>query len=257
MGDRNRRRQWRKARKRERRRQKTKRTADRRATGESRGQPEVPARPPVETRHLETITAHVERHIGPVAGVVHELKSELIHVDVLRVAPTARRPYWTLVTSGMSDAPMRDQSCPEHSFLRHAELVLCLPATWPLDLRDPRWGWPYTLLGELARLPHAKDTWLAWGHTWEVGRRRRLAPNVPFSGAVFLPPATLPVAFTTCLEATGRRIDFLGVVLLHRRELKLKLARGLDALLDRVGWDSLSEVVDLKRPCGMRRRAAG
>jgi len=211
----------------------------------------------VETRHLEAITDHVERHVGPVIGVVHELKSELIHVDVLRVAPTARRPYWTLVTSGMSDAPMRDQSCPEHSFLHHAELVLCLPATWPFDLRDPRWAWPYTLLRELARLPHATDTWLAWGHTCGIGPRRRLAPNVPFTGAVLLPPATLPVAFATGLEAAGRQIDILGVVLLHRRELKLKLARGLDALLDQVGWDSLSEVVDLDRPCGVRRRAAG
>ncbi len=257
MGDRDRRRQRRQARKRDRSRQKTKRAAERRLVDELRARPEVPTRPPLEPRHLETISVHVERHVGPVASVIHELESELIHVDVVQVAPTRERPYWTLVTSGMSDAPMRAQTCPHHSSLQHAELVLCLPAAWPMNLRDPRWGWPYALLRELARLPHKRDTWLGWGHTWELGRRRRLAANVPFAGAVLLPPATLPVTFTTGLETAGRRIEFLGVVLLHRRELRLKLARGLDALLDRVGWDALSELVDLERPCGIRRRAAG
>jgi len=257
MGERDRRRQRQQARKRGRRRKKAKRVAKRRKVAELRAPPEVPPRPPVDTRHLETITVHVERHVGPVASVVHELESELIHVDVLRVAPTRERPCWTLVTSGMSDAPMRAQTCRDHSSLQHAELVLCLPAAWPVDLRDPRWGWPYALLRQLARLPHERDTWLGCGHTWGVGRRRRLAPSVPFAGAVFLPPVTLPLTFATGLETAGRRIEFLGVVLLHSRELRLKLARGLDAMLDQVGWDSLSELVDLERPCGVRRRSAG
>ena len=209
------------------------------------------------TIHLGAITAHVEHFVGPVGSVVHELDSEFVHVDVLRVAPSAQRPYWTLVTSGMSDAPMRTPICPDHPTLEYAELVLCLPATWPLDAHDPRWGWPYTLLRELARLPHARETWLGWGHSWGAGPEKTLADNVPFAGAILLPPATLPRDFIEGLEVAGRRINFMGVVLLHRCELNLKLTRGLAALLDGVGYDALTEVLDLGRPSGAPHSAAG
>jgi Suppressor of fused protein (SUFU) len=54
----------------------------------------------------DTVTAHVEAHIGVVDRVWHELVSDRVHLDVLVVEPTAERSFTTLVTSGMSGFPM-------------------------------------------------------------------------------------------------------------------------------------------------------
>jgi hypothetical protein len=32
--------------------------------------------------HIEAISAHLERHLGPVSGVFHEIISDLVHIDV-------------------------------------------------------------------------------------------------------------------------------------------------------------------------------
>ena len=56
---------------------------------------------------IERISAHIEEHIGPVAGVFHELISDLVHIDVHMVAPTDERPYHTLFTSGTATTGWR------------------------------------------------------------------------------------------------------------------------------------------------------
>lgn len=42
---------------------------------------------------------------GVLAFVWHELVSDLVHLDVHVAEPTPARPYYTVVTSGMSDRP--------------------------------------------------------------------------------------------------------------------------------------------------------
>ena len=74
---------------------------------------------------LEAISDHIERHIGKIAQVWHEILSDLVHVDVHEIAPTEDRPYWTLVTSGMSD---RSMAAPDgYEEWAFAELMLCVP----------------------------------------------------------------------------------------------------------------------------------
>ena len=81
--------------------------------------------------YLECITAHIEQHLGQVSGVLHELISDQIHLDVLQVDPTPERPFYTLITSGMSDLPMATPAGAEK--FRFAELMICLPQDWPMD----------------------------------------------------------------------------------------------------------------------------
>ena len=56
--------------------------------------------------HIAAIGAHIERHLGPVSGVFHEIISDLVHIDVHVVPANDHCPYLRLVTSGMSDLPM-------------------------------------------------------------------------------------------------------------------------------------------------------
>ncbi|GAA1299943.1 suppressor of fused domain protein [Planotetraspora silvatica] len=109
----------------------------------------------------EAIDRHIATHFGPVAFVLHEIASHLVGVHVYVVGPSAERPYQTLVTSGMSERPM---TVPDgHGISPYAELMLCLPADWPLTqaaLHDERTGWPVRVLKQVARLPHEYGTWI-------------------------------------------------------------------------------------------------
>src|SRR5262245_42031267 len=83
---------------------------------------------------IEAVEQHIERYIGKPENVFHELISDLVHIDVHVVAPTAKRNYYTLVTSGMSDRPMA--APPEMEDCKYAELLVCLPPDWPLSEKD-------------------------------------------------------------------------------------------------------------------------
>jgi Suppressor of fused protein (SUFU) len=120
----------------------------------------TPERVPTGWADQELIEEHVERHIGPIAGVFHELYSEYVHLDPLMVDPRDGRPVHTVVTSGMSSKPMENGD--------RMELMIVLPPTWPVDQaswRDERHYWPIRALKELARMPHVYGLSLCAGHT--------------------------------------------------------------------------------------------
>ena len=192
---------------------------------------------------LAVVEEHVEQHIGPVESVFHELISDLVHVDVLQVAPRDERPWWTLVTCGMAARPMSDSS--------FAELVMCLPPAWPLDEQQ----WPLPLLQFLARLPHEYETHFAHGHTVPNGDPPEpLAPGTGLCGVIFAPPLLTDDAFATVERAEGD-IRILGVIALHADEMEYKLRRGSDALHELLDAAEVSELLDVGRPSVAPRRA--
>lgn len=137
------------------------------------------------------VEAHVNRHLGQVQMVFHELISDKVHLDVHFIPPTPERPFHTLVTSGMSERPMTVPAGAEE--FRHAELLICLPATWKLrseengedPLRDERHYWPIRWLKTLARLPHEHRTWIGPLHAIPNGDPAMpLAPGVRFTGFI-------------------------------------------------------------------------
>lgn len=78
------------------------------------------------------IEEYVAKHVGPVVGVLHEIRSEIVHVDVHVVPPCLERPSWFLFTAGMSALPMR---VPDNmGLVSRAELSVMLPAWWQIDL---------------------------------------------------------------------------------------------------------------------------
>jgi hypothetical protein len=114
---------------------------------------------------LDAIDRHIER-FGSIGWVWHELASDLVHIDVHVVEPRPERPYFTLVTSGMSDRPMTVPT--DLGSSHYCELMLCLPADWPMSaeaFQDQRAYWPIGLLKTVARLPHEYNTWIAQWHS--------------------------------------------------------------------------------------------
>jgi len=198
---------------------------------------------------IQEISAHIEKHLGPVETVYHEVVSDTVHIDVHIVKPTVESPFIRLVTSGMSDLPMTTPD--DVGVPKYAELMITLPADWKIDqasFKDESWYWPIRLIKGLARLPHKYQTWLGFGHTVPNGDPAEpYAPNTDLCGAIVLPSVTVPSEFQV-LEIPGiKTVTFYSVVPLYAQEMEFKLRHGTDKLLDRFDRKGLKDVVSVKR----------
>ncbi len=205
--------------------------------------------PPPEELGADTIARHVERHLGPVAAVFHELISDAVHLDVHWVKPTPVRPYHFLVTSGMSDRAM---AVPDRvDAPRHIELVVTLPERWWIGeeaFASDNWYWPVRQLKTLARFPHTYDTWLGEGHTvTNDDPPQPLAPGTRLCGALLRAPQHVPQAFRELKLDRGKTIRFLAVVPLYEEEMALKMREGTDALVAALRRHGVSDVVEPTR----------
>ncbi|MBO3742293.1 suppressor of fused domain protein [Actinoplanes flavus] len=196
----------------------------------------------------EAIDAHIAEYFGPVEFVYHEMLSHLVAVHVYVVEPTEQRPYRTLITSGMSELPM---TVPD-GVSPYAEVMLSLPADWPLDresLSDPAIYWPIRVLKEIARLPHEYGTWIGEWHSVPNGDPAEpYAPGVGFAAVVVTPMLRVPAEARTIVASDGTEINLLAVIPLHADEAAVKVARGTDALIEILDRGRISELLDPARP---------
>lgn len=202
-----------------------------------------------DSESIEAISDHIEQHIGPVETVFHEIVSDLVHIDVHVVLPTSDDPFYTLITSGMSDAPMTvPDGCEDY---RYAELLLRLPRDWKMTekaFKNENHYWPIRLLKTLARLPHEYDTWLGFGHTIPNGDPAEpYASGTKLSCALILPMLNVPKEFQSLVISEDKTINFWGVYPLYPEETQHKLVSGTDSLLALFEKHAVSEVIDIQR----------
>ncbi len=214
-----------------------------------RDQQWVPAAEP-DPYAVEAIGQHVTHHFGPISYVWHELASDLVRIDIHVVTPTAERPFYTLVTDGMSDLAMSVPA--EANDSPYAELMLCLPADWELSgdtFREDRNYWPIGLLKSIARLPHEYNTWIGLWHSVPNGDPPSpYLPGVPFAGALVAPMLRCDPSAHVIKTESGKDISLLALVPLHPAEVALKVRSGTDALLDALATVEISELFSPTRP---------
>ncbi len=197
---------------------------------------------------IEAVDKHLSHHVGDVSFVVDEIDSPLIHIDVHVVTANSERNHHVLMTSGMSEKPMRVPKAAKG--MEYAELMLCLPAKWPIN--KDAWGdednwWPIRLLKDLARYPHRYRTWLGQGHSIradEVGKS--FAANTSLSEAVLLSPMTLTEE-ARYFHAGDRHVNVWAVFPIYSEELDLKLRDGANALQDLLTQNGITELLDPQR----------
>jgi hypothetical protein len=208
-----------------------------------------PYEPPQGEECIEQISDHIEKHLGKIESVFHEIISDTVHIDVHFVKPTDEFPFVRLVTSGMSDLPMVIP--PGADVSRYAELMITLPGDWQLDQKsfeDEAWYWPVRLLKSLARLPHKYDTWLGFGHTVPNGDPAvPYASNTKLCGALVVPSITVPDEFHELRIHEHKTITFFAVVPIYAEEMALKLRDGAERLLDKFLRMDITDIVDLSR----------
>ncbi|RFP66167.1 suppressor of fused domain protein [Hymenobacter lapidiphilus] len=208
---------------------------------------------------IAAISEHIERHLGPVSGVFHEILSDKVHLDVHFVAPSADFPFHALITSGMSDRPMTvPPEVPADEAARFAELCILLPSTWnlPTDPEEMREAfededvyWPIYWLKMLARLPHDYGTWLGFGHTIPNGEDAEpFADDTELGCMMLIMSPNLPEAFQTLVVSPEKTVHFYTLCPIYREEMELKMEQGVDALFDRFDEYGITDIVDLDRP---------
>lgn len=199
--------------------------------------------------HLEEVEAHLEKHIGKVETVFHEILSDIVHLDVLFIPATEARPYHVLATSGVSDEPMKVPEGMEQ--YRRAELLIALPRDWPLTqeaFKDETNYWPLRWLKQIGRLPHEYETWVGWGHTIPNGDPPAKIANTGFIGVLLSPPYWLPREFFQLRTKSGETISFYDMIPLYAEEMDLKLKEGADKLEERLEKKNVGFVLDPGRP---------
>jgi hypothetical protein len=217
----------------------------------------VPERPPAKKRFDDMIRTHLRFQVGPVDRKFDDIVEDLIELAFYPVPPGDDRPWWTLVTSGMSSVPMRVREPGEPERLAHAELCMLLPPEWPFfDPNADEDHWPLNVLGELARLPHAFDSWLGPGHVVTNGfPPEPYSPRTRFAGAILLPPLLPGPLFASFNASKTVSIDIWSVVLLLPDELALAQRRGSPELVERLVRNRVTDRLDPERPSVVEDRS--
>lgn len=215
--------------------------------------------PENQAEHIEELTSFLEGFLGKSQIVWDEIVSDKVHIDVLPFPPTEERPFWTFVTSGMSDMPMIvPPDLESGDEYRYGEIVISLPENWfPLsllsdfdrhDFTDENY-WPIRLIKRLARFPHEYAAWLWMPHTLPNGSPAEpYASNTRMSGAILLPPATWDEENWSFRRSDGATVHFLAVYPLYDEEMTVKLSQGSDVLLELIADADFTEVLDTTRP---------
>lgn len=206
--------------------------------------------------NIEAISEHIEKHIGKIDLVFHEIVSDLVHIDVHWVKPTQKFPFHALVTSGMSDKPMTVPVGSESH--KYAELCILLPDNWVIDgtsfitmeeaFKNENNYWPVRWLKTIARFPHEYDTWVGHGHTIPNGQNADpFAENTEFGCIVLLPSLSLGTNFFNLKVNEQKNIHFYCLYPLYKEEMDFKLKKGCNALLDKFEKFQVTDIVDISR----------
>lgn len=191
---------------------------------------------------LAAIEAHLITHLGE-PSLLREIISDRVHLDLYLFEPTADRPR-LVTTVGMSALPMTDG--------RNAELMICLPADWPLDFES--FGdaafWPMKMLKQAARAAHDFGFALGPGQTLAIGEDPdplgpgTLVTCVLVAGTFEPPPFGL-------VDTTMGDVVFMTLIPITTAELRYKQEHGTDALMAKLNDAGVGPVIDPTRPCAV------
>ncbi len=189
---------------------------------------------------------------GRESRVLHEILSDIVHIDVHVMWPTQEQNFFVLYTTGMSDMPMNlpdEIPAKDRERFKLSELYLFLPGDWPLcqDEMPPEESyWPIRMLKFLARFPHEYKTWLGWGHTIPNGPGYApLDDSVGFGGAVLVRGGDGPLGSIETKD--GHRLNLYNLIPAYKEEIEYKLKYGMEAL-EEIFKEKLPMILDPKRP---------
>lgn len=185
---------------------------------------------------IEQRESHYEKFFGPINGkVMHSTDFKKVHVDIYTFGPTEERPFYTLVTGGMSDAR---QNIPAQ-YAQLAPRAEILTYT-----REPQ-GWMYNVLKGLAEMPSDDNTFLHWYHSVPNGMPMTAKPS-ELTAFLFLPPYPEDPGINPMI-VDGDATDFLMMVPITNAEMEFKRKYGTKELVQKFDEANFNFVINEER----------
>lgn len=197
---------------------------------------------------LKDYEKYIREQFGDWTGVIHEIVSPDIHLDIIVVPPTKESNYYKLITMGMGAYKMNVPNQLKQYQLERAELVMYLPATWDIKSNKEEDYWPIRQLKTLARLPIQSNSWLGLGHTVSSDANNSVyASNTDFCSMLLLFPFDNNCDPVKNLDLTNnKRINFYHLFPIYEDELKFVHENGWRAFIDLTD-DSIVRPINIKR----------
>jgi hypothetical protein len=199
----------------------------------------------LEVTAADPVLDHIEKHLGKADQLALR---EVVPTDpAIAIHRIRMDDQVALVTTGMSDRPMTVPKGREK--YQYAELVIYLPADWPLTdkgLNDARNFWPIEWLRRIARYPHDNHTWLGGPSVIFANGEppKSLAPNTKLSCILALRESS---EFGTLSLPDGREIVFYSLFPLYTEERDLEKRKSTEHLLHLFQKHDISTIVDIHR----------
>ncbi len=194
--------------------------------------------------YIEKREAAYEQMFGKYALVYDDEFPGLVpHIDVYVHEPSVGRDFYTLVTGGMSDLPMKLPDGAPAGMPRRTEIVFYLPAD-----QEPKREY-VSFLRTSARFVYDYQTWLTWGHTIPNGDPPKpIFDGAPFVSVLFLFPLFKPDnQLAEQLVLDNDPVHFLWIVPLTAAEQRYKMEHGTEALQEAFNRARLPFVFNEKR----------
>ena len=179
---------------------------------------------------------HYCKFFGPMSdNVMHSTNEHEVHVDIYQFEPSKKRPYWTLITGGMSD---KRQNVPDNVDWASGRSEVLAYVKEPYERI-------FAVLKLLAEMPFEENSYMHWFHTISVGEpvtKRQTELTCTF----LLPPFFEKPGFDT-LHIGGDKVDFLMMVPITLQERHYAKQNGGQALLEVLEEANFGPVVDENR----------
>lgn len=201
-----------------------------------------------DTKQYETseILDYITKQFGPIDHTISEIiPGSRVAIDIQVILPSKEHDYITLATTGMSDVAMDDSEGSQG--LRYAELVLKLPANWPIskeEMVNTDNYWPLKWLRMVAHIPHKFDGWLGEGVILPNGE-----PPMPFASNTALSCILISKSNDVgrFVNPDDKIIYFYTLLPIYEEERDIALQDGHEYLMEKFDEGGISDVLDISR----------
>ncbi len=179
---------------------------------------------------------HYKKFFGTMSdNVMHSTDAHEVHVDIYQFEPSRKRPYWTLITGGMSD---KRQNIPQ-------DVDWASPRTEILTYVEEPYERIFAVLKLLAEMPFEEESYMHWFHTISVGEPVT-ERQTELTCAFLVPPFFEKPKFDS-LQIGRDKVDFLMMVPITMQERHYAKENGPEALLEVFEQANLGPVFDENR----------
>ena len=199
--------------------------------------------PSPQKKHLKNFEIRETKYIECLGSDYEEFESKSTtkpYVKTYAFSPSEGRPFYTYITSGMSDKKMNPPKDMGDPYAR-AELV------FHSKTEDDRYA---QLLGFFAHVPHANNFWVGFGHTASNGNPPEPLFDNPEMNHVYFVRTQLEDPISDTLQIEGDTLNIYSVIPISQAEADYAAERGSDQLMDLLGESGMSIISDpLRTSC--------